>query len=302
MAHKLLNFGFLEVVLFAMFLQTLPSGTPTLGIHNREIQDTTHLKVPERPDSSIDGSGYVLKYHTSSQETRENALISEVLAGNIPGFLRNLVGVSVATTIDSTEYHLTYFVTPDYLAIGSDADHFLVPLSPISAQFIADSLGALLPTRVMVDQIWAAAKIKLEPQPIAPSDSMTSLAVMRTHDRMVYEQRSTYLTEFPLGSLVAGHKKDVIVSNKIYDHPKAPQVVIYGWHRADGSPIQPVYNGHAEWYADYSHGIRLVGRKAFLNGDKIDLSELLCDDNLYKLISDEGPICEVYPKSFKWRD
>lgn len=299
MAHKFLNFGFLDVVLLAILLLTLPSGTSTLGIHYHEIQNTTHLKVPERPDSSIDGSGYVSKYHTSSRETRENALVTEILSGNVPDLLRNLVGVSVDATLDSTDYSLTYFVTPDYLAVGSDADYFLVPLSPISAQIIADSLGAMLPTRVMVDQIWAAAGLKLDPLPIAPSDTMTSLSVMRIHDRMVHKQRSEYLTEFPLGTLVAGHKKDVILSNKIFDHPNAPQVVIYGWHRTDGSSIQPVYNGHMEWYADYSHGIRLIARNAILNGEPTDVMEVLCDQNLHKLISDEGPICEAYPRSFE---
>lgn len=263
--------------------------------------NSERIKLPllKRPNSSLKGSEFVSKYLSSSQDAREKAVITEVLSGNIPEFMRNLVGISVSTTIDSTEYHLTYFVTPDYLAIGSDSDYFLAPLSPISAQIIADSLGAMLLTRVMVDQIWAAAGLKLEPQPIAPSDSMTSLSVMRTHDRMVYDQRSTSLNNFPLGSLVAGHKKDVILSNKIYNHPKAPQVVIYGWHRTDGSPIQPVYNGHAEWYADYSHGIRLVSRKAVLNGNPIDLMDILCDERLSKLISDEGPICISYPKSFE---
>lgn len=256
-----------------------------------------HLDVPPRDDSSLTGSEFVSKYFDASQETREEAVVSEIASGNFPEFMRNLVVISVATIIDSTEYSLTYFVTPDYLSVGSNSDHFLAPLSPISAQLIADSLGAMLPTRMMVDQIWAAADLKLEPQPIAPSDSMTSLSVMRIHDQMVQKQRSGFLADFPYGTLVAGHKKDVILSNKIFDHPKAPQVVIYGWHRTDGSPIQPVYNGHAEWYADYSHGIRMVAIKAFLNREPIDLMEILCDEQLHKLISDEGPICRAYPRN-----
>ncbi len=258
---------------------------------------TPHLDVPPRDDSNLTGSEFVSKYFDASQEKREDAIISEVTSGNIPDFFRNLVGISANTTLDTADYSLTYFVTPDYLSVGSDTDQFLAPLSPISAQLIADSLGAMLPTRVMVDQIWAAADLKLEPQPIAPSDTMTSLSVMRIHDRMVFDQRSEYLGEFPLESLAAGHKKDVILSNKIFDHPKAPRVVIYGWHQADGSPIQPAYNGHAAWYADYSHGIRLVSRKAVLNGNLVDLMEILCDEHLHKLISDEGPICRAYPRN-----
>jgi hypothetical protein len=252
------------------------------------------LDVPSRSESGLTGSDFVMHYASASLELREETVVSEVLSGNIPDFLRVLVGVSVKSIIDSTEYTLTYFVTPDYLSIGPDTDHFLVPLGPISAQRIADSLGTVLPTRVMVDQIWDAAEVKLEPQPIPPSDSMTSVSVMGIHDRIARNQRSQYVTEFPLGSLVAGHKKDVILSKKIYDHPNAPRVVIYGWHQANGSPIQPVYNGHALWYADYSHGIRLVSRKAVLNGNTADLLDLLCDERLHKLISDEGPICTGY--------
>lgn len=30
--------------------------------------------------------------------------------------------------------------------------------------------------------------------------------------------------------------------------------------------IPPVYNGHHERYADYSHGVRLIAKVAYING------------------------------------
>jgi len=42
-------------------------------------------------------------------------------------------------------------------------------------------------------------------------------------------------------------------------------VAIYGWHKLDGKPIQPLYTGHVDWYVDYSHGIRLVSRTIYID-------------------------------------
>ncbi len=47
---------------------------------------------------------------------------------------------------------------PDYLSIGSNDDWARIPLSPMAAQQIADSLNCFLPTRKMVDDIYKAAK------------------------------------------------------------------------------------------------------------------------------------------------
>ena len=61
----------------------------------------------------------------------------------------------------------TFIALPDYLAIGYILDFVYVPLSPSTAQQIADALNCSLPTRKMVDAIYSAAAIKLPPIPIA---------------------------------------------------------------------------------------------------------------------------------------
>lgn len=55
--------------------------------------------------------------------------------------------------------------------------------------------------------------------------------------------------------LIAGIKKDVVISGKLLQDAKAHRVAIYGWHKTDSKPIQPLYTGHIDWYVDYSHGI-----------------------------------------------
>jgi hypothetical protein len=70
-------------------------------------------------------------------------------------------------------------------------------------------------------------------------------------------------------------------------------VVIYGWHKTDGTPIQPVYSGHVYWYVDYSHGIRYMNRQVMLDGQPADVRELLKDSVLFRVLSNEDTPFEV---------
>src|SRR5439155_4581637 len=216
----------------------------------------------------------------------------QVLSGNLPDFLRTLVPVTVSGVINGTNHSGLYYVTSDYLAIGTDADYFLEPMTPILAQRLCNRLGYTLPTRKMVNQIWTNAAVKLTPQPIAPSAEMITVPVFAQHNAMVKSQRET--NSFPLGALVSGDKKDVIISTKIYTNFSntniTKPVVIYGWHYTSGDPIQPLYNGHEQTYADYSHGIRLVQNAMTVDGNPTTVTNVLTDPNLAALLSDEGTI------------
>jgi hypothetical protein len=98
------------------------------------------------------------------------------------------------------------------------------------------------------------------------------------------------LVAHPLGELVGGDKKDVVISNIIYGYPAPGRVVIYGWHYTSGTAIQPMYNGHEETYADYSHGIRLVQMNMLVNGVAATVSSVLQSTTISALLSDEGSI------------
>ncbi|MBI2428439.1 MAG: T9SS type A sorting domain-containing protein [Ignavibacteriales bacterium] len=247
------------------------------------------LNLPARPTSSPTGSQFYSIIASLSRQAREDTIFKHVVAGNIPNFLRNLDTITVSKTISSTLYTLEYYVTPDYLAIGSDDDYFLMPMTPILAQKIVNYLDCTLPTKQMVDQIYSKAQVKLRPQPIPPDADMDKAPRFWQHNDSVKALRAPLLGTYPLGSLVGGTKKDVIIDKKVYSWLKSSvpkPVVIYGWHQLNGSPIQPTYNGHGETYADYSHGVRLVQRMAQINGAEISLLDIVQDPTYFSLIAD----------------
>jgi hypothetical protein len=251
------------------------------------------LPLPPRSPDAPSRAEIIQAITPLSRENREDSLFHQIMNGNVPDFMRNLVPVTSSASIGGTMYSVTYYVTPDYFAVGSDESYFLTPMTPLLAQRIADSLHCTLPTRKMVNDIYAGAPLKLAPAPIPPSAAMITVPVFAQHDSMVWSQREPQLNPFPLGSLVGGTKKDVVVSNKIRNDLKAgvpKPVVIYGWHQLNGVPIQPLYNGHGETYADYSHGIRLVQEAVQLNGSPTTVSAILQNDTLASILSDEGPI------------
>jgi len=93
--------------------------------------------------------------------------VKEIIAGNIPNFLFKLVPIRVSA-VDSTTgkvNRVTYYVMPDYLSVGNNKNWARIPLTPIAAQLIADSLHCFLPTRKMVNEIYTNAVIKFAPKP-----------------------------------------------------------------------------------------------------------------------------------------
>jgi hypothetical protein len=254
---------------------------------------TQTLNIPVRPTNAPGGQAFIQQISSLDRDTRETQIFLQIMAGNVPDFLRQLVPVTVNAIIGGTNHTVTFYVTPDYLAVGSDEDYFLTPMTPLLGQKLADSLNCTLPTKKMVDAIYQAATVKLPPQPIAPSAAMITVPVFAQHNDSVWSLRQPLLDTHPLGELVGGTKKDVIISNKIYYNLKATvphPVVIYGWHYLSGTPIQPVYNGHEQTYADYSHGIRLIQNAIIVDGQPGTVQEVLRSVTLNSLLSDEGQI------------
>ncbi|MHB8637175.1 MAG: hypothetical protein ACYC96_11965 [Fimbriimonadaceae bacterium] len=246
------------------------------------------LHLPPRRSNAVGGGEFAREIAALPQPAREERVWREVSSGNVPSFLRRLVSTPIQATIDGKLVIARIFVAPDYLAVGSDSDYFLMPLTPYTAQRIARRAGCVLPTPKMVDAIYRAASVKLAPSPIPPSPAMTTVAVFEAHNQTVWAQRSTYLASFPLGSLVAGDKKDIVVCKALAANPG--HVAIYGWHRLDGAPIQPLYLGHFAYWADYSHGVRLVDATMEIDGRSIPVSRVLSDPRLSAVVSSEGPV------------
>ncbi len=222
---------------------------------------------------------------------RDSFVLKEILAGNLPVFLKKLVAINVAV-IDSSRgktIRATYYVTPDYLSIGSDKDWARINITPMAAQQIADSFQCFLPTRKMVDDIYKAATVKLEPVPMYAFRDSTP--TMWHHHLIVEGQRKGRK------GLIAGIQKDVVISGKLIHDSKPDRVAIYGWHQPDGKPIQPLYTGHINWWVDYSQCIRLVYRKIKVEDKWMDYTDVLKDPVLQRLLCDEA-FCDFYRYSY----
>ena len=258
-----------------------------------------YLSIPERPANGIEGSEFANQVAGLNLTDRERAVVQEILSGNVPSFSRKLRPLTINQEINSKNYELTFFTVCDYMAIGSDQDYLYIPMTPSTAQYLADHLDCTLPTKKMVDIIYNKAEIKLHPQPIPPSDKMTTVPVFKQHTDSIKQQIFQIGFDRSADNIIAGHKKDIIISNKIYSTDRNyDRVVIYGWHLSKNNPIQPMYNGHIALYADYSHGIRFISNLVLINGDSIQIDDILKDPNLSILLSNEGIINKpYYPKS-----
>jgi hypothetical protein len=246
------------------------------------------LDLPPRPGSALTGTEFAKRITPLDLTGREKEIVAQITSGNVPNFLRKLCPVPATSVGEGVTNTATFYATPDYLAIGSDDDYFLIPMSPNTAQRIADALHCSLPTPKMVDEIYAAAEVKLAPSPIPPSPAMTTVPVFSNHCATVRAQRAEQLKTHPLGALVAGHQKDVVISAKLASAPG--KLAIYGWHQTNGVPIQPLYLKHTAAWVDYSQCIRLVQQNMAVNGLTKTVAEVLADPALAGLLSNEGPI------------
>ncbi len=243
--------------------------------------------MPRRPGNAQDAGTVMTSVRGMDGSKRDRHVLREILAGNMPGFLRSLRPVNIkGTAADGTPAEITICVTPDYLALGSDRNFVRVPLGLRAATRIGGEFNMLLPTPRMVDMIYRAADLQLAPSPMSPGPQMTSTEYLLRHNATVEAQRKR--AGAAPGTLISGHKKDLVLTNRLAS--KRGRVAIYGWHRRNGRPIQPLSTVHGAAYADYSHGVRLVSRTAFLNGKPVDLRGLIADPQYAGLLSNEGPV------------
>lgn len=250
-------------------------------------QSSLTKAIPHRTMGAIDASSFVASAHQLSGEKREALILDQIFTGNIPGFLRHLHPVTIKKIMhNGAVTTITLCVMPDYLAVGSNRDFLRVPMGMKTAVSIAQRFDFALPTPKIVDAIYAQADKRLVPKPMTPGPKMTSTNYYSQHNRLVEQQRKA--KGISLGSLLAGQKKDLVITNHLRDKPG--RVAIYGWQHPDGKPIQPLSTVHSAEYADYSHGVRLISTTAYVNGKKRSLYDLLEDPKLAPMISKEGRI------------
>jgi len=239
--------------------------------------------MPNRRSRSPEGTEFFAGLGNLSGPQRDARIVAELANGNMPDFLHNLQPVRLTGT-DATGQpaEIVICVTPDYLALGSDRDHVRVPMGLPAARQIAARFGMSLPTPKMVDAIWAQSDVRLPPAPMQAGPQMSSTDYFLRHNATIEGQLGR------AGGLVSGHKKDVVIASRMQNNPG--RVAIYGWHRRNGNPIQPVSTVHGATYADYSHGIRLVANTAYVNGRAADLDELLTTRRYARILNPDGPL------------
>lgn len=238
--------------------------------------------VWRKTSAALGATAFYQKLAAAKWQERDSLAKQEILAGNLPSFLRKFIRIrtSITDSITGKTIDAYYYAAPDYLSVGADDDWARIPLTPMAAQVIADSFQCFLPTRKMVNTIYEQATVKLAPVPMyAFRDSSVT---MWQHHLIIEGQRKGKQ------GLIAGIKKDVVISGKIARDAKPNRVAIYGWHTLDGKPIQPLYTGHVNWWVDYSHGIRLVYRTIWVNNRPMDYTEVMKDPVLQKLLCDEA--------------
>ena len=248
---------------------------------------TKKIDTPTPAGNRMTGNEFYHQAFAMKWRERDSLAVKEILSGNIPSFLKDFVKVKVSIVDSSSGKTISaeYFVSPDYLSIGTNDDWARINITPLAAQKIADSFDCFLPTRKMVDDIYKAAKIKLEPVPMYAFRDSTP--TMWHHHLIIEGQRKGRK------GLIAGIQKDVVISGKISRDTRPDRVAIYGWHKLDGNPIQPLYTGHIFWWVDYSQAIRLIYRKIKVGKNWMDYTEMLSDPMLKKLICDEE-FCDFY--------
>jgi len=243
--------------------------------------------IPPRTSSALTGTQFAESVAHMACQQREHAILSSLLDGNLPAFLKKLVPVRLSYQIvGGATVAATIFVMPEYLAIGSDTDFLRIPMNLHTAVAVADRFGFVLPTKKIVDAIFEQSASRLTPQPLPAGPQMTSTEYYQQHNSMIDEQAQA--RAISQGALVAGHKKDVVLTNRLNRMPD--RIAIYGWHRAKGDPIQPLSTVHGAGYADYSHGIRLVAGLVLIEGRLRSVYNILRDVALAPALSDEGAI------------
>jgi hypothetical protein len=279
--------GFIQSILSGTILEESNYAYFTKGrIYSSLIQPGLTLlgsQIPRRLDNAISGSQFMNLILNMNFSQREPLILAEFKKGNIPNFLRNYKDVQIRYQ----DHTCNLQVMPDYLCIGSDNDFCRIPIGPKTAQEVADYFGCTMPTPLMVDSIWNAAAIKLSPVTHAPIGNANELVSMFiTHNQEIEQQRIA--SGKPLGEIVAGIKKDIVLSNKLINEPT--KVAIYGWHYTNGVPIQPLTTIHVNTYVDYSHGARLLNSLALLDGNPVPVTTILRDPNLYKILTNESGV------------
>ncbi len=259
-----------------------PSEAPEAIVEADDPITKVTLDLPARSKNAPTGSAFLERLEGMGRAASDDAILAAIMGGNVPDFER----VFAPVEFEAEGHRVVLHVLCDYLAIGSDRDFLRMPMTAAAAQKIADKTDTTLPTKRIVDLIYKHAKARLPPSYIDGGPTQGTFDDYSVHHEKLEKRRLA--KKIALGTLVAGDKKDIVLSSRLIEHPD--RVAIYGWHRDEEDPIQPLSTRHSRRYADYSHGVRLVSQRVSIDGKERRLSDVLRSSKLAGLVSDEGPL------------
>ena len=254
-----------------------PEANPNSEVNPNPAQNAegpTLQGIPPRAEDALGGTEFMESIqHLPPGPERDQAIFDEVMSGNIPEDSRLLREV----TVNRDGHELSFHAMPDYLSIGSNEDNVRVPMTPGVAQAIAERTGTSLPTPTMVDDIHGQSQ-QLHLETIG--SNRDSIGAYLDNDRRTDEQLGSGAAQT---DFVSGHKKDLVIP------ARDGRVAIYGGSWENGSQIQSYSNVHGDYYEDYSHGVRLISQDVTVDGQTMNLHDVLADPELSSLFSGFGP-------------
>ncbi len=274
---------------------------------NAGYMDVPWFQTHNDESVALTGHEFIQKVQDMGFWDMEEQTVAQILAGNVPSALKKFRKITYTVTIrhryqsftlegfpdgpvknETHKYKVEMWVLPDYLAVGNDQDFVRMPMGPLAAQRVADSLYCSLPTTFLSDRIDEVSEGRIEIFPFRPvgDRNMKPLCFEDSNNAINALMRSKGLK---FGQFVSGLKKDVVLTTRLENEPDYYRhVAIYGWFHPDGHPQQPLFIRHGNFYSDYSHGIRLIYRTIKIDGKEYDLRAVLEDPFLFRLVSDEA--------------
>jgi len=219
-------------------------------------------------------------------------------SGDVPSYIATEGWWPGKVIITGGGHTLEILSIPDYGAIGSADDPYRIGKSSEKfAQEYADAFDSILVSQKLLRDIEAAADPKFPFMPVqkggGADDSIDAVGTANDKARAAFEKAGVT----PGSRNTIGYRKSYVVRPNL----DGTYLAIYGgrWSAAGGL-VQPTSgHAHTEGYADYSHGLTLVSRKAKLDGEDVDLRDLFNskDPTILALVSDEGRFDPVFPNA-----
>jgi len=199
-------------------------------------------------------------------------------------------------------------VSADTLRLGEPGDSIRVSGSHLLAQRIADSLGTVIPTAKIVDEIWRQADIQLPVFSHAWYSGKGGDGTMALTRRMADQNRQVDQAIVDRGGAIEGRSlignagKDWVLDKRLWGDC-AGQAVNYGWHGSRGAHRSATLPGvtviqtsackHGLDHTDYSQVIRLVRPDmtvVFPDGmaREMNIADVARDPVLAGLVSHQG--------------